>query len=174
MGEKKEIGWLELVHEEKRNWLGSNSCSQRCHAPEKRRLYSCMLIKCTYGQSFYVGKCTEIDQWPHCISKSDFGLEGGEDGLLIREKWVALFAEHARKQCQPKLTNTTNVISHQQEHYPDLHSEVSPAQGKVLQWSSLLYRRSLIKSANTNRVLPVLVSWIEQSATFLPAVLHCM
>jgi len=53
-------------------------------------------------------------------------LEGGEDGLLIREKWIALFAEHARKQCQPKLANTTNVISHQQEHHPDLHSEVSP------------------------------------------------
>ena len=68
---------------------------------------------------------------------------------------------------------TTNVISHQQEHHPDLHSEVSPAQGKVIQLSSLLYWRSLIKSANTNRVLPVLVSWIVQSATFLPAVLHC-
>jgi len=34
--------------------MDSNRCSQICHAPEKRRLYSCMLIGHTYWPSAFM------------------------------------------------------------------------------------------------------------------------
>jgi len=38
----------------KKKLSGSNLCSQICRAPEKRRLYSCMLIGHTYWPSAFV------------------------------------------------------------------------------------------------------------------------
>ena len=54
--EKKiEIGWLELMHKKRENKeMDSNPCSQICHAPEKRRLYSCMLIGHAYRPSAFM------------------------------------------------------------------------------------------------------------------------
>ena len=85
------------------------------------------------GQLVVNSKMVECDtafnlvKKPHTTSSvwAHFGLKGDEKGLPIPDEIEKLVCRHCKKVVLAKLSNTSNLFSHLEDHHPEIYAELS-------------------------------------------------